>query len=202
VTQVDLLRAEQTTRLGQATAVEVLRWPLDAAARPALRSARRPCLWLLEHGELVPELDELEDWARLPVEPPVLQVLVARLGAKVEEARRLLPGEVCVDVDGLLSFGGALVVVPQIEARILNRLGESPDQVVHRRELIDLLWHDDTRSPRAIDSRIHTLRVRVAPLGLHIHTIRGQGFLLALRPDPSTEPAASRDAPRSHPWSS
>jgi DNA-binding winged helix-turn-helix (wHTH) protein len=201
VDQVELLRSEQAANLGPASVAEVLRWPLDAAARPALRAARRPCLWLLEHGELVPELDELEDWVRLPVDPSVLHTLVERLGAKVDEAGRLHPGEVRVDADGLLSFGPALVVVPETEARILNRLGESPEQVVHRRELIELLWCDDTRGPRAIDSRIHTLRVRVAPLGLHIHTIRGQGFLLALRSDPSTEPAASRDAPRSDPWS-
>ena len=181
---------------------EVLRWPLDAARRSALRDARRPCLWLLERGELVPELGELEDWVRLPVDPSVLQARRERLTATARVPGRLLPGEVRVDADGLLTSGSARTVVPHIEAVILNRLGKAPDRVVRRAELIDLLWHDDTRSPRAIDSRIHTLRARVAPLGLHIHTIRGKGFVLSLRPDPSTEPAAAGDPPRSYPWSS
>lgn len=186
---------------------EVRRWPLDAAERPALRRAGRPCLWLLERGELVPELGELEDWVRLPVDPGALHARTERLTARALDAGRLAPGEVQVDADGLLTFGPGRVVVPQIEARILNRLGASPERVVRRGELIDLVWHERTRSARAIDSRIHTLRVRVAPLGLHVHTIRAQGFLLARRPELSTPtrrptPPPAGDLSRSHQWSS
>jgi hypothetical protein len=202
VNELGLLPGARGSLVGSGPTTEVLRWPLDAAERPALRAARRPCLWLLERGELVPELDDLEDWVRLPVEPATLHERMQRLAARAGEAGGLLPGEVRVDPDGLLVFGPARVVVPRIEATILNRLGESPDRVVRRDQLIELLWHDDPRSPRAIDSRIHTLRVRVDPLGLQIHTIRRQGYVLARRPHPSTDPAIAGDAPRSNPWSS
>ena len=128
------------------------------------------------------------------------------MGGAPRVVGRLAPGEVRVDADGLLSFGPTRVVVPRIEATILNRLGASPERVVRRAELVDLVWPGCPPTVRALDSRIHTLRARVAPLGLQIHTIRARGFLLALRARP---PASSRrpsppppgDLRRSHRWS-
>ena len=181
-------------------AVEVLRWPLDAAQRSDLRARRVPCIWLLERGELPPELGDHEDWVRLPVQPRDLHVRMQRLSSGAVDSGRLVAGEVRVDPDGLLTVGQDRVVVPHLEALILNRLGATPGRVVRREELRELIWPDERRSPRAIDSRVHTLRVRIAPLGLHIHTIRGRGFLLAVEPDPSNEPAP-RDAPRRYQWS-
>lgn len=202
VDDLDLRGDHPTTTVDREPEPDVLRWPLDAAERPALRAARRPCLWLLELGELPPELDELEDWVRLPATPEAIHARTERLVARTLDAGRLRPGEVRVDADGIVAFGAGAAVVPPIEALILNRLGGSPDRVVRRAELVELLWSDAPRCQRAIDSRIHTLRARVEPLGLHIHTIRGQGFVLSRRPRPSTG-AAQPDAARSTaPWSS
>ena len=126
---------------------------------------------------------------------------VERLAAKAVGRGGLLPGEVLVDPDGLLTFGESRVIVPHIEAQILNRLGQNPGDVVGRTELTELIWRDDERSARAIDSRVHTLRGRIAPLGLTIHTIRGHGFLLAVEPEPPNDPAPERNAPRRYQWS-
>ena len=175
--------------------VEILRWPVDAGQRGDLLERGRPCLWLLDEGELAPELERLEDWARLPVDERDLHARIQRLAARAGGRAGLLPGEVEVDDDGLLTMGTCRVVVPLIEATILNRLGATPGRVVGRDELVKLVWNDDRRSDRAIDSRVHTLRGRIAPLGLTIHTIRGHGFLLAVEPEPTNEPAAKRAAP-------
>ena len=107
------------------------------------------------------------------------------------------PGEIQVDEDGILWRLDRWVSIPPVEARILNRLGLSPDRVVTRRELAELVWCGDHRSARALDSRIHTLRGRLAPLHLTIHTIRGRGYLLAAQtasppPAPAVVPASAR----------
>ncbi len=186
---------------GPGLAVEVLRWPVDAGQRAGLLAQGRPCLWLLDRGELVPELEESEAWARLPVDAQDLQSRVQRLLARSGGSALLLPGEVRVDEDGLLTVGHQRVVVPLIEATILNRLGEAPGRVVSREDLVRIIWQDDRRNDRAIDSRIHTLRARIFHLGLTIHTIRGRGFLLAAESESTNVPASERDAPRRDPWS-
>ncbi|MBX3284191.1 MAG: helix-turn-helix domain-containing protein [Actinobacteria bacterium] len=188
-------------RPAAASEPEVCRWPRDAHRRAGLLAQGRPCVWLLEPGELVPELGPLEDWLRLPADPGALEDLVQRLGARARRLGGLLPGEVHVDDDGLCTWGARRVVVPHVEAVILNRLGATPDRVVRRGELEDLVWPGAVRSRRAIDSRVHTLRSRLAPLGLRIHTIRGQGYLLAVEPPSPTRGATSPPSPRSSPWS-
>lgn len=115
---------------------------------------------------------------------------------------RLRPGMVGVDAGGIVEVDGRRAIVPPIEARILNELGRRPERVVTRTLLAQVVWGSDDRSDRALDSRIHTLRGRIAPLGLTIHTIRGHGFLLAAEPPPPPFESASGPAtPRSNPWS-
>lgn len=186
--------------LAPAPAVEVLRWPRDAGRRRALREEGRGRLWLLEPGELAPELEPLEDWARLPLDEVDLEARVERLAARADSGVGLEPGEVRVGRDGLLDHRGARVVVPAVEAALLDLLGAHPGRVLLRDELLDAGWPDGHPSDRALDSRIHTLRVRLEPVGLVIHTIRGHGFLLAAAPDPARR-FAPRAAARRSPWS-
>ena len=181
--------------------VEILRWPAEAGRRGVALDAGHPCLWLLGHGELPPEIGPDEDWVRVPASEHDVQEKVRRLAECSTLGGALEPGAVVVDDDGLLHYAGHRVVVPPIEASILNRLGEHPERVVTRGELVDLVWNDDHRSARALDSRVHTLRGRVAPLRLTIHTIRGHGFLLAAEPTSSNEPALEQAPARSNPWS-
>ena len=181
--------------------VEILRWPAEAGRRGDLLDDGRRCLWVLPPGELPPELGPSEDWVRAPVDERDLHARVQRLAGRSASGLTLAPGEVTTDADGLLVRDGVRSVIPPIEARILDRLGATPDQVVTRAELIDLVWHDDRRSARAIDSRVHTLRGRLAPLHLMIHTIRGRGFLLAAEPPAPFESASGPATPRSDPWS-
>jgi DNA-binding winged helix-turn-helix (wHTH) protein len=187
---------------GPDPAVEILRWPAQAGRRGDLHGGGRACLWLLDAGELAPELGPNEDWVRLPVDERDLQARVQRLAGRATGRTGLSPHEVAVGDDGLLRFGPGRVAVPPIEATILNRLAETPERVVTRDELVKLIWNDEPRTRRVLDSRVHTLRERIAHLGLCIHTIRGHGFLLAAGPDPSKEPATRRAAPRRPSWSS
>lgn len=151
--------------------VEILRWPIDAGRRQQL-------------------LDERDLLAR-----------IQRLAVQSDGPVGHQPGEVAVDADGLLSFRDKRVVVPAIESTILNCMGEEPGRVASRTDLVAHIRPGDRKSERALDSRIHTLRTRIAPMGLTIHTIRGRGFLLAVEPDPPHEPVSRRAPSRRPEWS-
>jgi DNA-binding winged helix-turn-helix (wHTH) protein len=181
--------------------VEVLRWPLDADRRPGLLEDGRACLWLLDRGELVPDLGRSEDWARLPIDERDLHARVQRLVARAQGSTVPVPGEVSID-HGLLTFRDQRVVVSVMEADIMERLAVEPGWTVGRHELTEAVWPGEHKGDRALDRRIHTLRGRIAPLGLVIHTVRGRGFLLAAGPRPSPDPARRRATPRRTQWSS
>lgn len=113
----------------------------------------------------------------------------------------ILPGEAAVDDDGLLHFGGLRITIPPTEAALLNRLARTPEQVVSRAELTELLWDRQPSSRSSLASRIHTLRKRIRSAGLEIHAIRGHGFLLAADSVQLISPAIVRESPRRTPWS-
>jgi DNA-binding response OmpR family regulator len=60
--------------------------------------------------------------------------------------------------------------------------------VLSRPRLEQLGWPDGLPSSRAIDARIKVLRERVAPIGLRIHTVRGQGYLAEIQAFPVGDP--------------
>jgi len=161
-------------------AVEILRWPLDAARRDGRRC--RACLWLLPPGELPPELGADEDWIRVPADERDIHARLQRLTGRIGASGPLHPEEVSVGPDGLVERLGQRVYLPRIEASLLGRLGRTPDAVVTRRALAVAAWGDEERTGRLLDSRIFSLRGRLGPLGLAIHTIRGRGYVLSAAP--------------------
>lgn len=82
-----------------------------------------------------------------------------------------------VDDDGLLRRRDRWVALSPIETRLARAFLERPGQLLGRKTLGNAGWPDGVPNDRSVDSRIKTLRRRVAPLGLRIHTIRGRGYL-------------------------
>jgi DNA-binding response OmpR family regulator len=82
-----------------------------------------------------------------------------------------------IDEYGLFRCGTGWVALSPIEARLARRFLDCHGQLVCRETLGDAGWPDGVANLRSVDSRIKTLRRRVEPLGLKIHTIRGQGYL-------------------------
>jgi DNA-binding winged helix-turn-helix (wHTH) protein len=196
-----------------APTVEILRWPAQAGRREGLVAADRPCLWILEPGDLPPAIGPLEDWARESDSERDVHARIRRLAALAPEVHALLPGEASVGDDGLLDFRGHRIAIPPTEARLLDRLAATPETIVSREELARLLWAGQPASRSSLTSRIHTLRKRLRSAGLTIHAIRGHGFLLTAGPvdgGPANEPAnpsaisaaSRRRSPRRTSWSS
>lgn len=190
--------------------VEILRWPAQAGRRGDLVAADRPCLWILEPGDLPPAIGPFEDWARDSDSERDVHARVCRLAALAPEVHTLFSREACVSEDGLLHFRGARIAIPPTEARLLDRLAETPETIVSREELGRLVWDDLPASRSSLASRIHTLRKRLRPVGLTIHAISGHGFLLTAGAPATGEPANPsvispafrRGSPRRTSWSS
>jgi DNA-binding response OmpR family regulator len=82
-----------------------------------------------------------------------------------------------IDEYGLLRWGNAWVALSPIEARLARRFLDHLGRVLTRETLGDAGWPDGVPNARSVDSRIKTLRRRVEPLGMKIHTVRSRGYL-------------------------
>jgi len=158
--------------------VVTLRWPTEDVRRRVLAEAGVPRLLVLD-GEQPPpsDLDDLEDWIRLPA-------LEIDRAARVERLRRLLGGddgerpEPTIDDDGLVRLGSSWVSVPPVEASLAAMLIDRFGAVVSREELSAAAWPEGTAQRNALDVRILRLRRRLEELGLVIRTVRSRGYLM------------------------
>jgi DNA-binding winged helix-turn-helix (wHTH) protein len=86
-----------------------------------------------------------------------------------------------LDEFGILRRGGNWAALAPIEARIIEVFLARSGRVVRRSEFA-AVWPRGMPAPRAVDARLVLLRERIAPLGLHIQTVRARGFLLDITP--------------------
>lgn len=87
---------------------------------------------------------------------------------------------VLVDDDDILRRGDAWVALSPIEARLARAFLEDCGRLLGRKALGSAGWPAGVPNARSVDSRIKSLRRRVAPLGLRIYSIRGRGYLADL----------------------
>ena len=87
-----------------------------------------------------------------------------------------------IDEHDVLWRGRAWCALAPIEATIVRTLIESQPRVVSRDELTARVWPDGAPKGRPVDGRLHRLRERLEPLGVHIHSIRQRGLLLDVDP--------------------
>lgn len=160
-----------------APVVELLHWPAEADRRELLRREGRPRLLLVAPACVPPGLADHEDWVLLPVDERDLSARLQRLAGHARAGSTLVAGEIEVH-DGTVRWRGREVAVTPKEAALVTRLAATPDRLVRRGELMDIVWGQAPRRPHSLDSRIHALRARLRPLGLALCTVRGRGFVL------------------------
>ena len=142
-------------------------------------SSDQPVLYLLGPDMAPPaSWGELEDWVRLPADPGELYHRADRL---ISRAERQTNSGVRIDQDDVLRTGSQLVPLTPVEARLVELLLENVGQLVPRDTLETWLWPDGLPPDgRALDNRVKRLRHRLGGVPMHIHTVRGRGFLLEL----------------------
>jgi DNA-binding response OmpR family regulator len=122
----------------------------------------------------VPDVDENEDWVRLPV-------VSADLAARVDTLRDRT-SSVSLDGPVLRTARGSVMLSPA-ETVVTLELMVTATTVVARPALERRLRLHVEVTPRTLDDVVYRLRRRLRPLGLDLFVARGRGFSLDARPD-------------------
>ena len=89
-----------------------------------------------------------------------------------------------VDEYGLARHRGRWVAVsPRLETALRLLLADV-GHVVPRERFTEVLWPKGGGRARNLDNLMYRLRDKLRPLGLTIHTIRNQGFMLEVEDQP------------------
>jgi hypothetical protein len=163
--------------------VVVLAWPEERTRAEDLARRSTPRLLLVAVDEAPPSTDDpLCEWVQEPVDERDVQERIVELRNRASIERPILGDH------GVLWRGALWVALSPIEARLTGAFLARPGRVLSRARLEQLGWPEGLPSNRAIDARIKVLRERVAPIGLRIHTVRGQGYLAEIQPYPVDGP--------------
>jgi hypothetical protein len=157
--------------------VVLVRWPVEQDRRDELRREGRPRLLLLEDGAAppVPDVDDVEDWSRVPAGEVDLRARVEGLRRRAASRRDPAPA---LDDDGVLRLGDRWVSLPPVEARLTAALLDRYGAVVSRDALARAGWPTGAPGRNALDVHVLRLRRRLSPLALAIRTVRSRGYLL------------------------
>ena len=163
--------------LDEIDGVVVIHWPADAARAVELARVGTPRLFIVA-AEADPPLmtDDLCAWVREPAHERDVQARIVELRSRASVARPILGDH------GLLWRGTQWVALSPIEARLTAAFIARPGRVLSRARLEKTGWPDGSPNDRSIDARIKALRRRIAPIGMRIHTVRGQGYIAEIQP--------------------
>ena len=158
--------------------VDVVRWPAEAELRGELAARGQARLLFLAVGEAPPHAaDGLEDWVREDADP--VEVFVRKDRLRRRAAARV---PATLDADGLLRRGRRWVALSARDLQVAGLLLSHPGALVARSALLRAVDPAAERDDhRLVDTVVRRFQRRVAPLGLHVHTVRRTGFLLEVR---------------------
>jgi len=165
---------QATVRDGAVTDVTAVVWPEDGDQLGVLRSAGAPRLLLVRPGVRPPTvISALEDWVRLPADQDDVQTRVETLAARAAAQRDERPW---VDANDLIHFRNQWAELSVIEAALTRTLVAVLGDVVS----YDELARAEDGEPRRETLRVQLtrLRLRLAPLGLDVRSVRARGYVL------------------------
>lgn len=117
--------------------------------------------------------------------PFATEELIARIHANVRRHSGMFAvsqvGRITVDTwKQEVSVDGSRVDLSPIEFAILKCLARTPEEVVPRKQIVDVVWTDRgvEGSSRALDLQIMRLRRKLGAAGDQIETVRGSGVRL------------------------
>ena len=152
--------------------IALVLWPEEADRAEELARIRAPRLLLVAADVEPPATDgNTSDWLRWPADERSLQHRIVALRQTASAIKPIL-GE-----HGVIWRGDEWTALSPIEARLMSVFLARPGRVISRARLEQAGWPEGAPNTRAVDARMKMLRPRVAPLGVRIHTVRGQGYL-------------------------
>lgn len=148
-----------------------------------------PILFLTGDSTLPAKLRGLEmgadDFITKPVE---IEELAARIRNRVQLTRKnfslnktIQIKDVVIDLDGhQVIQGGHIVKLTPKEYQLLLVLAQNPNKVIHKDDLLGILWKDIHVEVNNLDTHFSNLRRKMKPFSNHIKTLKNLGYVLRI----------------------
>jgi len=148
-----------------------------------------PILFLTGDGTLPAKLRGLEmgadDFITKPVE---IEELAARIRNRVQLTKKnfhlnktIQFKDLVIDLDAhqVLMAGQPVKLTPK-EYQLLLVLAQNPNRVIHKDDLITMLWKDVHVEVNNLDTHFSNLRRKLKPFSNHVKTLKNLGYVLRI----------------------
>lgn len=122
------------------------------------------------------------------VKPVQTEELVARVRNRISLSKRSTQGnktiqfkDLVIDLDGhQVLINNAPVKLTPKEYQLLLVLAQNPNRVIHKDDLITMLWKDVHVEVNNLDTHFSNLRRKLKPFSTHIKTLKNLGYVLRI----------------------
>jgi DNA-binding response OmpR family regulator len=122
------------------------------------------------------------------IKPVATEELVARVKNRIQLSKRNLQNnkvikfkDLVIDLDGhqVILNNQAVRLTPK-EYQLLLVLSQNPNRVIHKDDLIHMLWKDVHVEVNNLDTHFSNLRRKLKPFSTHIKTLKNLGYVLRI----------------------
>lgn len=122
------------------------------------------------------------------LKPVQTEELVARIRNRISLSKRNLQNnkvikfkDLVIDLDGhqVILNNQAVRLTPK-EYQLLLVLSQNPNRVIHKDDLIHMLWKDVHVEVNNLDTHFSNLRRKLKPFSTHIKTLKNLGYVLRI----------------------
>lgn len=122
------------------------------------------------------------------LKPIQTEELVARIRNRIQLSKRNLQNnkvikfkDLVIDLDGhqVILNNQAVRLTPK-EYQLLLVLSQNPNRVIHKDDLIHMLWKDVHVEVNNLDTHFSNLRRKLKPFSTHIKTLKNLGYVLRI----------------------
>ncbi len=126
-----------------------------------------------------------DDFITKPVE---IEELAARIKNRVQLTKKNFSmnktiqfKDIVIDLDGhMVMQAGQVVKLTPKEYQLLLVLAQNPNRVIHKEDLIAMLWKDIHVEVNNLDTHFSNLRRKMKPFSSHIKTLKNLGYVLRI----------------------
>ncbi len=122
------------------------------------------------------------------LKPIQTEELVARIRNRIQISKRNLQNnkvikikDLLIDLDGhQVTLNNQLIRLTPKEYQLLVVLSQNPNRVIHKDDLINMLWKDVHVEINNLDTHFSNLRRKLKPFSMHIKTLKNLGYVLRI----------------------
>lgn len=148
-----------------------------------------PVLFLTGDSDLRSRIKGLEIGADdFLIKPVQTEELIARIRNRIQLSKRNLQNnkmikykDLVIDLDGhQVILSNQIVRLTPKEYQLLVVLSQNPNRVIHKDDLINMLWKDVHVEVNNLDTHFSNLRRKLKPFSTHIKTLKNLGYVLRI----------------------